>query len=54
MNNVSKERGKKDKFRELCTIHNWNSCTDSIILESHVLIEEEIKKILNNFDGVSK
>ena len=54
MNNVSKERGKKDKFRELCTIHNWKSCTDSIILESHVLIEEEIKKILNNLDGTSK
>ena len=47
MNNVSKERGKKDKFRELSPIHNWKSCTDSIILESHVLIEGN-KKILNN------
>lgn len=47
MKYVSKERGKKDKFRESCTVHNWKSCTNSIILENHVLIEEEIKKILN-------
>ena len=32
-----KERGNKEKFRELCTINNWKSCTNSIILENHVL-----------------
>mgnify|MGYP000150039472 CR=1 FL=1 len=50
MNYVSKERGKKDKFRELCTVHNWKSCTNSIILDNYVLIEKEIKKILNNIN----
>ena len=50
MNYVSKELGKKDKFRELCTIHNWKSCTNSIILDNYVLIEKEIKKILNNIN----
>ena len=50
MNYVSKERGKKNSFRESCTIHNWKSCTNSIILDNHVLIEEEIKKILHNIN----
>ena len=43
---VAKERSENDKFRELCTIHNYNSCTNSIILQNHKEIETEIKKLL--------
>ena len=50
MLNVAKARSKTDEFRGLCTIHNYESCLDSIVLESHEDIENEIKKILSNIN----
>jgi len=47
---VARERGENDKFRELCTIHNYNSCTNSIILKNHKEIEKEIKKLLSKYN----
>ena len=37
-------------LKDLCTVHNWKSCKNSIILDNYVLIEKEIKKILNNIN----
>ena len=45
---LAKMRSNKDRFRGLYTIHNYNSCLDSIILDSHERIQEEIVKLLNN------
>lgn len=48
MLNVAKMRSKTDKFRGLCTIHNYESCNESVICETHEKIEEEILKLVNN------
>jgi hypothetical protein len=50
MMKVSKMRSDKDRFRGLCTIHNYESCIDSIVLDSHETIEKEIVKLLNNIN----
>ena len=49
MYEVAKMRSKTDKFRELCTIHNYESCKDSVICKTHRKIEEEIIKILDTY-----
>ena len=48
MLNVAKMRSETDKFRGLCTIHNYESCNESVICETHEKIEEEILKLVNN------
>ena len=50
MMKVANMRSETDEFRGLCTIHNYNSCSDSLVLDSYKKIEEEIKKILNNIN----
>ena len=47
---VAKERSKNDIFRETCTIHNYNSCNNSIILNTHQDIENIIKKIITKYN----
>ena len=49
MLNVAKIRSETDKFRGLCTIHNYESCNESVICETHEKIEEEILKLSLKF-----
>ena len=50
MLNVAKMRSETDKFRGLCTIHNYESCNESVICETHEKIEEEILKLSLKFN----
>ena len=45
---VAEMRSKTDEFRSLCTIHNYESCNESVICETHEKIEEEVLKLVNN------
>ena len=47
---VAKMRSKTDEFRGLCTIHNYESCNESVICETHEKIEEEILKLSLKFN----
>ena len=48
---VAKERGKKDKFLEVCIIHNWyNSGDECEICINHQEIEDKIVKIILNLN----
>ena len=48
---VANERGLKDKFLELCTIHNWHNSGDECeICLNHQEIEDKIIKIILNLN----
>ena len=48
---VANERGLKDKFLELCAIHNWHNSGDECeIFLNHQEIEDKIVKLVKNIE----